>query len=159
MSASIAQQSAREWFLFTIGVKKGRDIIAWADRVIAAEDKPPSRLIELATTAPERTDVFVAELEGLREGCDIWQAVIDGLGVVHDHVVAHPEDAARLASALDSFASWHPAGMPAELSFICRFDDAFFLAKEGIYGGHQAVYADFVFHLRPYKEKSGPAIG
>jgi hypothetical protein len=153
MTASIAQKSAREWFLFTIGVKKAEDIVAWADRVIAEEERPDARILDLSTTSPERTDVFVAELGRLKDGGDIWRAVADGLDAVHDFVVAHPEEAERIAQALYSVASWYPKGMPDEFSFIFHFDDAFYLAKEGIYGGTDAVYADFVAHLKRYKNE------
>ncbi|EIQ02013.1 hypothetical protein OpiT1DRAFT_00591 [Opitutaceae bacterium TAV1] len=152
MSPSIAQKSAREWFLFTIGVKKAEDIIAWTDSVIIEDDKPDARIIDLSTTSPERTDVFVAELERLKEGGDIWKAIGEGLDDVHDFVVAHPEQAERVAQALDSMASWYSEEMPEEFSFISRFCDAFYLARDGIYGGTDAVLADFISHLSRYKK-------
>lgn len=153
MTSSLAQKSAKEWFLFTIGVKRSEDIIAWADRVIEEEDKPDARLIDLSTTPPERTDLFLAELERLRDGSDIWSAVRDGLDSVYDYVVLHPEEAERVAQALYSVASWYPKGMPNEFSFIFHFDDAFYLAKEGIYGGTDVVFADFVAHLKRYQKR------
>lgn len=152
MTTTTAQECAREWFLFTIGVKTSEGIVAWADSVIAREEKPDRRLMELSTTDPERTDVFLAELERLRDGGNLWEAVREGLGAVHDYVVASPDEAERIASALNSIASWYPKEMPREFSFIFHFDDAFYLAKEGIYGGTDAVFADFVAHLARYKK-------
>ena len=93
----LVQEAARELFLFNLGVRSPADIVRWVDAVIAKVEAPHQLLIELSTTPPERLDRFISVLSDLRRGSDFWSAVRDAMPALHGFVVAHPEEAERIA--------------------------------------------------------------
>jgi hypothetical protein len=149
---SLDLEAGRELFLLNLGVRSPVDIVRWVDAVIAKEEAPHELLIELSTTPPERLDRFISVLSDLRRGSDFWSAVRDAMPALHGYVVAHPEEAERIASSLFMTAAGDFDKMPKEFSFIYRFDDAFSLAHEGMHGRLEDVRSDFIAELKRFAE-------
>lgn len=156
MSSRI-QEAATELFLLNLGVRSTTDVVQWSDATIAKEDSPHELLIELSTTPLERIDRFISILSDLRTGSDYWPSVRDAMPALHTFVLAHPEEAERIASSLYMIAAGELDRMPKEFSFIYRFDDAFYLAREGTYGRLEEVHADFLAELARFQNEPNKA--
>ncbi len=152
--SALKQEAARELVLLKLGVSKPADIVNWADEIIANEPSPNFLLLELSTTPPARIDLFMSTLAELGQGSDYWSSVRDALPRLYDYLVANPDEAERVAGALDLVASAELSAMPSVFSFLLQIADEYHLAREGEYGTVAEVYADFLKELRRFK--SGP---
>jgi hypothetical protein len=155
--SSLVQEAATELFLLNLGVRSTADVVRWSDAIIAKEDSPHGMLIELSTTPLERIDRFTSILSDLGTGSDYWASVREAMPALHDFVVAHPEEAERIASSLYIIAAGELDRIPKEFSFIYRFDDAFYLAREGTYGRLEDVHAEFIAELARFQNEPNKA--
>jgi hypothetical protein len=145
---SITQDAQRVNLLFQYGVLDARAIIAWADAVIVETDSPPDALLDLSTTASDRTADILSCLQRLSEGAEFWPALRSAIPQLRDFVTLHPDRAERIANHLYLTACSFAIGdVPEDLDFIYRFDDAFSLAGEGTYGETETVYREFVCEM------------
>lgn len=144
-----AQDAKRLSLLFDYGVATVRDVIEWADSRIMALGSPPDALMQLAVTRSTDTAAFISHLHILSAEAEFWPAFRAALARLHEHVVAHPGDAGRIANAI-----YHTVLMfrdvPREFSFVYRFDDAFSLAREGIVGDEENVRREFTDELQRF---------
>jgi hypothetical protein len=150
--SSVAQEAACELVLLHLGVKSTADVIAWADRVIAREDKPDSLLIELSTTPPEQFNEVYEALSRLENGCAYWAAVREALSNVHDFVEQHPEIAERVAKGLCPIVMKRGPKVPDDFIFMLSCDDAFDLARAGIFGDEKSATAHLLSDLVRFKK-------
>lgn len=144
-----AQDAKRLSLLFDYGVASEREVIEWADSEIAALDSPPAVLIDLAVTNPTDTAAIMSHLHTLSEGAEFWPSFRAALARVYQHVVTHPADAERIANDIYRTVLMF-SDVPAEFSFVFHFDDAFSLAREGIFGDEDAVRKEFMDELRRF---------
>ena len=70
---------------------------------------------------------------------------------LRDFVVEHPERAEVIANHLFRTACRAGSELPKDLQLMYIFDDAFELAREGIWGEPQSVYRDFVLALDKFR--------
>jgi len=152
---SITQKAGHERVLFMVGVRTPKEIIAWADRTICEEERPDELLIDLSTTSPDRFDDLLASLTRLAAGCDFWRSARSALGEVHDYLVAHPEEAERIAQALESSISGNLRRIPDDCNWFAGVEDAFVCAKLGIYGDLESARDDFIRKLGRFKKEPG----
>jgi hypothetical protein len=135
--------------LFGYGVATHREVIEWADSQILALDSLPDALLQLSVTPAGDTAAIMAHLLALSAEAEFWPAFRAALARVHAHVVAHPQDAAQIAHKIDlSVAEF--SDVPYEFSFVYHFDDAFTLARDGIYGDEDTVRREFTEVLRRF---------
>jgi hypothetical protein len=146
----IAQDTQRMSLLFEYGVLTGDDVIAWSDSAIVQIDSPPDSLLQLSMTAPDKTADIMSHLHQLSSGSDFWAAVRSAMPQIRDFVVAHPDQAESIANHLFFTACRAPDRVPKDLHFMFRFDDAFSLAHDGIYGEPQTIYRDFIHELEKF---------
>jgi hypothetical protein len=148
---SIAQEAQRLSLLFQYGVFDAGAIIAWADTAIAQMDSPPDSLLELSTTAPDKTADILSRLHRLSSDAEFWPALRSAIPPIRDFIVAHPDRADAIANHLFLTACSFGAGdVPDDLRFLYRFDDAFSLAHEGTYGEAETVYREFIHELEKF---------
>src|SRR6185436_13963371 len=145
---SIAQDAQRLSLLFQYGVLDASTVIAWADTAIVQMDSPPDSLLELSTTAPDKTADVLSCLHRLSSGAEFWPALRRAIPHIRDFIVAHPDRAVAIANHLFLTAcSFGVSDVPDDLRFVYRFDDAFSLAHEGTYGEPETVYREFIHEL------------
>jgi hypothetical protein len=143
--SAINQDAQRMSLLFQYGVVPADEVIAWADSWIVRMDSPPDSLFELSSTSPSNTGDILACLRQLSAGADFWIAFRAALPRLRDYVASHRDRAESIADHLYRTAcSFQDSGVPDDLRFVWRFDDAFSLAREGIYGDSENVYREFV---------------
>ena len=147
---TIAHDAQRMSLLFQYGVLTGDEVISWADSVIVQMDSPPDSLLQLSMTAPDKTGDIISHLRQLSSGSDYWAALRSAIPQIRDFVVAHPDGAESIANHLFHTACHAPDRVPKDLHFMFRFDDAFSLARDGVYGEPQAVYRDFICELEKF---------
>jgi hypothetical protein len=134
------------------GLTTGSGVVQWADAQIIALDSASGSLLELSTTPPSKTGDLVSHLRVLASGADYWSAFRAVLGPLHDHIASNPSRAEYFANLLyRTVISFDSAEVPKDLSFIDRFDDAFSLAREGIYGRPDDVLREFLAELERFK--------
>jgi len=134
--------------LFFFGVVTPEQVIAWSNAQIEALADPPTALFELSSTCPSNTGGIITNLTALSCDGDYWKSLRAAMPQIYEHVEAHPDDAERLANELYlSVVRSSPDDVPNEFKFIYRFDDAFTLAREGIYGNPLAVHEEFLSEL------------
>jgi len=75
MMKAFAQDARRLSLLFHYGVLDAGFVISWADAVIAEMDSPPDLLLQLATTAPEKTGDVLSFLRDLSSGADFADTI------------------------------------------------------------------------------------
>jgi hypothetical protein len=140
---SIAQDAQRLSLLFEYGAIDARAVISWADTWIVQMDSPPDLLLKLSMTMPEKSGDILSYLRGLSSGADFWKAFRNIIPQLRSFVASHPELAENIAIHF-----YHTAfiveNVPEDLRFICRYDDEFSLARQGIYGDFDTVYKKFV---------------
>lgn len=144
---TFAHDAQRMGLLFEYGVVTGSDVVAWADAAIVQLDSLPDSLLQLSLTAPDNTADIISHLRQLASGSDFWAALRSVIPQIRDYVVAHPERAECIANHLFFTACFAYNKVPKDLKFMFRFDDAFSLAQDGVYGTPQDVYRDFVQEL------------
>lgn len=148
---SLAQEAQRLSLLFKYGVVSAGELISWADSQIAELDSPPEALLELSITFPDDTGGIISRLHRLSAGADIWSAMRAALPRIRDYVTARPQDAEHIANHFYLTAlTFEP--VPTDLRFLYRFDDAFYLAREGTYGDRETIYKDFLSELERFSE-------
>lgn len=113
---------------------------------------PPDALLELSTTAPDRTADVLSCLHRLSSGADFWPALRNAIPQLRDFVASHPDRAESIANNLFLTVAHFPvAELPDDLHFIYRFDEAFSLAREGTYGDTETVYREFIHEMERFK--------
>jgi hypothetical protein len=148
---SITQDAQRVSLLFQYGVLDASAVIAWADTAIIQMDSPPDSLLELSTTAPDRTADVLSYLHRLSSGAEFWPALRSAIPQLRDFVVSHPDRAESIANHLFLTVCRFPGPeLPDDLHFIYRFDDAFSLAREATYGDTETVYREFVHEMERF---------
>lgn len=145
----LAHEAKRLSLLFNYGVATEREIIEWADSQIVALDSPPDALLQLASTRPNDTAAFISHLHTLSAGAEFWPAFRAAMARLHQHVVAHPADSARIANEIFRTVVMF-SDVPSEFIFAYRYDDAFSLAREGTFGDEEAVRSEFADELRRF---------
>jgi hypothetical protein len=150
---SIVQDAQRLSLLFQYGVLDAGAVIAWADGAIAQMDSPSDSLLELSTTAPDKTADILSHLHRLSSGAEFWPALRSAIPQIRDFIVAHPDRADAIANHLFLTAcSFGVGDVPDDLHFLYRFDDAFSLAHEGTYGDLETVYREFIRELEKFTQ-------
>jgi hypothetical protein len=144
-----AQDAKRLSLLFDCGVATEREVIDWADSRIVALNSLPDALMQLAVTAPNDTAAFITHLHALSAGAELWPAFRAALARLYEHVLANPRDAERIANCIYLTVATSP-DVPAEFIFAYQFDDAFSLAREGIFGDEETVLREFTEELRKF---------
>lgn len=144
---TIAHDSQRMSLLFEYGVVTGTEVVAWADTVIVQLDSLPDSLLQLSLTAPDNTADIISHLHQLALGSDFWAALRSVISQIREFIIEHPDQAENIANHLFLTACFVHNKVPKDLQFMFRFDDAFSLAQDGIYGEPQTVYRDFVQEL------------
>jgi hypothetical protein len=148
---SITQDAQRVSLRFQYGVLDAAAVIAWSDGAIVQMESPPDALLELSTTAPDRTADVLSCLHRLSSGAEFWPALRSALPQLRDFVAAHPDRAESIANHLFLTVVRFPvAELPDDLHFIYRFDDAFSLAREGTYGDTETVYREFIHEMERF---------
>src|SRR5688572_13225239 len=137
-----AQSAKRLSLLFDYGVATEREVIEWADSQIVALESPPEALMELAATRPTDAAGMISHLHSLSAQAEFWPAFRQAMGRLYEHLVAHPDDAARIANNIYLTVVTF-SDVPKEFSFAYRFDDAFSLAHEGTFGDEDTVRKEF----------------
>ncbi len=145
-----AQDAKRLSLLFDYGVAAEREIIEWADSQIVALDSPPDALLQLAVTRPTDTAALITHLHTLDTEAEFWSAFRAVLARLHEHVLANPTDAERIANAIYHTILPFP-DVPSEFQFVYRFDDAFDLARDGVCGNTDAVRREFIDELQRFR--------
>jgi hypothetical protein len=141
-----SDEAKRLSILFEYGVRVSREAIAWADSQIAATDSPSETLLQLSTTSPARTAEMLSHLHVLATGADFWCALRAAMPRLREHLVTHPSDAERVARELFQVVV-SADSVPEEFDFAYRFDDAFGLAHNQIFGDLEAVRREFIDEL------------
>ena len=150
---SIAQDAQRVSLLFQYGVLDASAVIAWADAAIVQMDSPPDSLLELSTTAPDKTADVLSCLHRLSSDAEFWSALRSAIPQLRDFVASHPDHAESIANHLFLTVCRFPVSeLPDDLHFIYRFDDAFSLAREGTYGDTETVYREFVHEMERFTQ-------
>ncbi|MBI3880757.1 MAG: hypothetical protein HY301_11955 [Verrucomicrobia bacterium] len=144
-----AQDAKRLSLLFDYGVATDREVIEWADSQIVTLDSPPDALMQLAVTRPTDTAAIISHLHTLSAEAEFWPAFRTALARLHQHVLAHPDDAERIANDIYRTVLMF-TDVPAEFSFAYRFDDAFSLAREGTFGDEGTVRREFTDELQRF---------
>jgi hypothetical protein len=86
-------------------------------------------------------------LHRLGAGSDFWSAFRIALPKARDYVRAHADRAEVIAQHLYLTACFADFRVPDDLGFVYRFDDAFSLARQGIYDTRDSVYRAFLDEL------------
>jgi hypothetical protein len=150
---SLAEDAQRMTLLFEYGVVADDEVVAWADWFIVQMDSPPYLLLELSTTAPSKRGDILTCLHRLSVGADFWAAFRSALPRLRDYIASYPDRAEGIANQLSLTAcNSPPSDVPDDLNFICHFDDAFSLAREGTYGESETVYREFVHELDRFSQ-------
>ena len=144
---TIAHDAQRMGLLFEYGIVTGKEVVAWADSAIVQLASLPDSLLQLSLTAPDNTADIISHLHRLASGADFWAALRSVIPRIRDYVVEHPDGAETTANHLFLTACFAHNKFPKDLQFLFRFDDAFSLAQDGVYGTPQDVYRDFVQEL------------
>jgi hypothetical protein len=150
----IAQEAKRVSLLFHYGVFAADAIIEWADTMIIAMDTPPDTLLELSTTAPDKTADIVSCLNRLSYGAEFWSALRSAIPQIRDFITTNPDPvsiahrmAHHLGSQIRSTTYWSYLKMPDDLEFLFNFDDDFDHALDGDSGDPETVYREFIHEL------------
>ena len=139
--------------LIQYGVLDASAVIAWADAMIVEMETPPDSLLELSTTAPDKTAEILSCLRRLSTGADFWTAFRSALPMLRDYVASHRDRAESIASHLFLTACGFGVGdVPEDLHFVYRFDDAFSLSREGTYGDPETVYREFIHSFMRWRD-------
>lgn len=145
---AIVQDALRMSLLFQFGAVAADEVIVWADSLIVQIDSPPDSLLELSTTSPSRTADILSCLRQLSAGAEFWAAFRSALPRLRDYVASHPDRAEGIANQLYLIAcGFAVTDVPDDLHFVYHFDDAFSLAREGVYGDTETVYQEFIHEL------------
>jgi hypothetical protein len=141
---SIAQDAQRISLLFQYGALDASSVVTWADNAIVALDSPPDALVDLSLAAPASTAEILSCLHRLSLGADFWSALRSAVPALRNFIAQDPERAERIAGhLLVTVYSFDVKDVPKDFHFIYRFDDAFSLAREDIYGDLKAVCREF----------------
>ena len=146
----IAHDAQRISLLFEYGVLTGNNVIAWSDGAIVQLDSPPDSLLQLSMTAPDNTADIISHLHQLSVGSDFWAALRSAIPQIRDFIVVHPDRAESVANHLFRTACHAASQLPEDLNFMFQYDDAFSLARDGIYGDSQTIYRDFIQELEEF---------
>jgi trans-aconitate methyltransferase len=143
-----AQDAERLSLLFHYGVASDREVIEWPDAQIVALDSPPDALMQLAVTRPGDTAAIMSHLHTLSADAEFWPAFRAALARIHQHVVAHPGDAERIANDIYRTVLMF-SDVPDEFTFVYHFDDAFSLARDGTFD-EATVLKEFTDELQKF---------
>lgn len=128
-------------------------VIVWADKAILQMQSPPDALLELSSTAPDKTSDVLSHLHRLNSGAQFWPALRSAIPQLRDFVASHPDRAESIANHLFLTACSFDVGeVPEDLLFIHRYDDAFSLARDGTYGDRETVFREFVREMERFPE-------
>jgi len=150
---SIAQDAQRLSLLFQFGVIDAKAAISWADPFIVEMDSPPDLLIQLSTTAPEKTGDILSCLRALGLGADFWTAFRSTIPQIRAFIAFHPELAERVADHM-SFIACTVGDVPEDLFFINRYDDAFLLARQDMYGDVNTIREELIREMDEFGKRS-----
>lgn len=149
---TLSQDAMRMSLLFQFGAVRGDEIIKWADEKVIDLDPLPDALLELVQTTPENTADIISCLHQLSLGAGYWEALRQSLGWLHDFICSNPAQAERIASTLYYAVTCEGSGeIPSDLLFVLSYDDAFSLARDGVYGSRETVLAEFIAELGKYR--------
>ncbi len=138
---------------FQDGVFDGSAIIAWADAMIVEMETPPDSLLELSTTASEKTADILSCLNRLSAGAEFWKAFGSVMPLLREYLSSHRDRAKNIATQLCLTASDFSGGdVPQDFRFVYRLEDAFSLAQEGMCGDPESVYQEFIHELERFIE-------
>jgi hypothetical protein len=115
-----------------------------------ALDSPADALLQLAVTPRTQTADIITHLHTLSAEAEFWPAFRSALSRLYEHVASRPADAERIAYEIYRTVLMFP-DVPTEFSFAFRFDDAFSLAREGVFGDEDKVRREFIHELQRFK--------
>ncbi len=143
---SFVDDARQMGLLFKFGAVSVSEVIVWADAAIIQMESPPYALLELSI-AREPAEILTC-LNQLSIGANFWMCFRRIIPQLRKDLAAHPERAESIANHmyLTTF-DFTRSEVPADLSFIYRYDDAFSLARQGIYGQTETVYQEFMAEL------------
>jgi hypothetical protein len=148
---SLRDEAVRRWLQIQLGVTTPKKVIDWVDGAIAGMDRPPSALIELSTADVNRTETVISALTELGNGADYWAAFRGALGDAHTFLTTNPGDGERVAQRIYGIVARSARDVPGEFNGLYRWEDAFYLAREGVYGSEQQVLEQLMDELSSFK--------
>ncbi len=149
----ITQDAQRINLLFHYGVFAADAVIGWADAKIVELNSPPDSLLDLSMTAPDKTADIDSCLNRLGSGAEFWSALRSAIPQIREFIASHPDGVESIANHLFLSVCRFPfSDVPDDLHFIYRFEDAFSLAREGIYGEPKTVYREFMHELEKFTQ-------
>jgi len=146
----IAQDALRVSFLFQYGVLTANDVIGWADSMIVRLDSSPDLLLEISMISTEKTADIVSCLNRLGSEANHWAGLRAAFPQIRQFIITHPDQAVRIANQLFTTTCFSPQPVPKDLKFMFLYDDAFSLARDGVYGESKAVYSSFIAELERF---------
>jgi hypothetical protein len=152
-----ADEAKRFSILLEFHMPVGEDVVAWADSQIAASDAPCKPLLDLSTKSPQRTPEMLSHLHALAAGADSWSALRVAVPRLREHLLSHPEGAEGIAHGLFHMAV-SASDVPPDFKFACRFDDAFHLARERVFGNVESVRREFLDELARFTPRPNQAM-
>src|SRR5687767_1859494 len=97
---SLVQEAQQMSLLFQYGVLDANAVIAWADGKLVQMDLPPDSLIELSTTAADRTAEIFSCLHRLSSDAEFWRALRSAMPRLREFVLSHSDRAESIANHL-----------------------------------------------------------
>ncbi len=135
-------------YVLEIGAAGIREAQAWAEAEISSTSAPSEELLELATVKASAEAISLLHALGVKaERSSVGRRVyVLLLAALQQNNISH-EQVAELVVRL-ARENYAPSIEAEDESWY--FDDAFYLASEGIYGSRSEVATELEDHLRKY---------
>lgn len=128
--------------LFSDGLQLGlyevRDVVQWADQILACSENSPYELIEFSLLGSDVHDAIV-KLREFSAVISVAETLPVLLSVANKRLQRDSEFGPRLAEALYHIYIQHSSILPESFSFCGYFDDAYSLASSKTFGTEENV--------------------
>jgi len=139
MGSSLREEAEELAMALEHGFANVDEVIDWADANICAMDTPPFELIEVSTAGRKPSSEIAHLLRAIPGSCDIPRAsrkVLRRMAAALDDSRASPD---AIAVALYQMYLHERVPEPAAEGEMVRLDDAFALARQGVYSRDDVV--------------------
>ena len=137
---------------YQLGLVTRKEVIEWADGVIAGEDDPPYDVIELALMSKAHPEDILGRLHALSPGASTVSVLPRVLGKLSHRLRENPALGSTVARALWGIYVESGYDVPSALNPICCFDDGYALAVDGVYGSEEEVFRDLLAFVESFSD-------
>ena len=149
-----AQQAETRRIELIAGLISVRDVIAWADQIIASHPEYDDDIANLSLAGNKTPQDIESDLHRLAAGAEPFEAIRVVMGRMHDVLLADASRARDFTRVLEHLWVQNDFEVPEDMQFIVGIDDEFSLAEQGIYGTVAEATASLIEETGRFKEHS-----